>query len=125
MSGKGLDYWIKVARPALDNSFNLGGDPSSVKVSRLCLDLLPVHVAVPRPGVEGKVALDGLKAGRRIVVRPDPIGDRLIVAALHGVVRCGAFPFTIGLPAGRLQRDLERRGREVVCYVISSEGLLA
>lgn len=61
-------YRIEIAHSALDDPANVTGDPAAVEVARLWLDLLTVHIAVPGPGVEREIALEGRKGTRRRVV---------------------------------------------------------
>lgn len=109
------DDGIQIARPALDDAFNLARHPSAVEVARLGLYALAIDEAVPRASVETQVTADGLKPGCRAVVRPYTVGDGAIRQD-DAVVRCCAFPLA---PAGAgctLEGHLDARWREVVSW---------
>jgi hypothetical protein len=62
------------SRPALEWSYDVICDPASVKVARLGLDSLTIHVTgIHLPWIKGHVSLDSLVTGRRVWVEPGSV----------------------------------------------------
>jgi hypothetical protein len=85
-------------RISLDYPVQLTCRPSTIKVARLWLYLLPVNKAIPRPRVKAHITLQILESLRWTLIRPYPISNYLFLSifiiACNGVVRCPPFPFT-------------------------------
>lgn len=103
---------VKVAMPTLDDALDFRGDPASVKVARLGLDLFSVDETVPRSSVEGKESAYGLEPEGRIVVCPYAVGDNVgrVPGCRDGVVRRSSLPLTKRLSRCRCELHLDRIG---------------
>lgn len=115
-------------RVPLDDPLQLTRRPASVKVSRLRLHQFPIHVAIPRPGIERHVTLQILECRRRTLVTPDPISDDLLLFLYFftscrksdGVVGCPAFPLAEGGFLACCQGDGDGGRRQVISYFVSA-----
>ena len=97
---------------------NFTGDPSSIEISRLGLDFLPVDKTLPGPSVKTQKSIDALEPFSRRVVAPDAVLDDVLRIAWvgHGVVRGVTFPLAVGAAGSGFQVDFERAGRQIVCW---------
>lgn len=68
-------HGVPIPVSPLDDSLNVACHPPAVEISGLRLDFLSVNIAVPRPGVERQMILDGGKRTRGLLVGPDAVGD--------------------------------------------------
>ena len=109
--------WIQVPGTSLDDALQLRRHPAAVKVARLRYDLLAVDEAVPGPGVEGEEASDRLETGRRRLLSPYAIAHVFQPVEAQGKVRRHALPLAPRLASGFGERHLDRRRRQIVCYI--------
>lgn len=101
---------------ALDDTLDIARHPTAIEVTGLGLGALAVDIALPRGGIEGKVALDGLVALCGLIVGPDSVGNGLggRNGAHDGVVCGGSLPLAESRPGSSRKREAHERGGNVV-----------
>lgn len=114
--GTPLEDRIPGSPLALDDTLDIARHPTAIEVTGLGLGALAVDIALPRGGIEGKVALDGLVALCGLVVGPDSVGDGLGGGngAHDGVVCRSSLPLAEGRARGGRKREAHERGGNVV-----------
>lgn len=111
-----LEDRIPSAPLALDDALDVARNPTAIEVARLGLSALAIDIALPRRGIEGEVALDGLVALRGLVVGPDSVGNGLGGGnGAHDGVVCGSsLPLAKGRPGSSREGEAHERGGNVV-----------
>ena len=84
--------WSSLERP-----FYVRGDPATVEISILSLDVFAINVtSINTPRIECYVIFDGFVSGRRIVVAPRSLCCNFF-SYLQRIVRCQALELTVTL----------------------------
>lgn len=105
-------------RTSFNLSLNLTRNPTTIKVPRLRLHLLPIHKAIPGPGIQRDISLYRLEPFRRGFITPRSIPDNLsiVIRGLEVPIRSAAFPFAEGGVRGGVEREGEGCTGDVVCW---------
>lgn len=106
------------ARTPLDPPLNITRYPASIEVTRLRLDFLSVHKAIPGPRIQGNETTDGFKPLCRGVITPcSVLHDFFVVVRGVEIPVCSAsFPLAERGMGGRVQGNGEGRSGYVVCW---------
>ena len=113
------------SRASLNPSLDVTRNPAPIKVPGLWLDFLIVHIAIPRPRIQGNETFDGFKPLGGRFITPCPVLYELFVAVrgLEVPVRSAPFPFTERCTGRRVEGDGEGRSGYVVCWTILVIGI--